>query len=120
KGKHTGTLGRFGALSFNGNKVITTGGGGMILCQNQEDGFRAKHITTTAKVPHPYEFYHDEAGFNYRMPNLNAALGCAQIEQLEAKLASKRLIAERYLEFFKNTDYCFVVEPEYAQSNYWL
>lgn len=120
KGKHTGTLGRFGALSFNGNKVITTGGGGMILCQNQEDGFRAKHITTTAKVPHPYEFYHDQAGFNYRMPNLNAALGCAQIEQLEAKLASKRLIAEQYMEFFKSTDYRFVVEPEYAQSNYWL
>lgn len=120
KDKHTGTLGRFGALSFNGNKVITTGGGGMILCQNQEDGFRAKHITTTAKVPHPYEFYHDEAGFNYRMPNLNAALGCAQIEQLEAKLASKRLIAEQYLQFFENTDYCFVVEPEYARSNYWL
>lgn len=120
KGKHTGTLGRFGALSFNGNKVITTGGGGMVLCQSQEDGIRAKHLTTTAKVPHPYEFYHDEAGFNYRMPNLNAALGCAQIEQLEAKLASKRLVAERYLEFFKNTDYRFVVEPEYAQSNYWL
>lgn len=120
KGQHTGTLGRFGALSFNGNKVITTGGGGMILCQDQEDGFKAKHITTTAKVPHPYEFYHDEAGFNYRMPNLNAALGCAQIEQLEAKLASKRLIAERYLEFFKHTDYRFVVEPEYAHSNYWL
>ena len=120
KGKHTGTLGRFGALSFNGNKVITTGGGGMILCQNQEDGFRAKHITTTAKVPHPYEFYHDEAAFNYRMPNLNAALGCAQIEQLEAKLDSKRLIAEQYLQFFENTDYRFVVEPEYAHSNYWL
>ncbi|WP_420229177.1 LegC family aminotransferase [Psychrobacter sp. ER1] len=120
KGKHTGTLGRFGALSFNGNKVITTGGGGMVLCQSQEDGIRAKHLTTTAKVPHPYEFYHDEAGFNYRMPNLNAALGCAQIEQLEAKLASKRLIAERYMEFFKSTDYRFVVEPEYAQSNYWL
>ena len=120
KGKHTGTLGRFGALSFNGNKVITTGGGGMILCQNQEDGIKAKHLTTTAKVPHPYEFYHDEAGFNYRMPNLNAALGCAQIEQLEAKLASKRLIAEQYLQFFENTDYCFVVEPEYARSNYWL
>lgn len=120
KGKHTGTLGRFGALSFNGNKVITTGGGGMILCQNQEDGIKAKHLTTTAKVPHPYEFYHDQAGFNYRMPNLNAALGCAQIEQLEAKLASKRLIAEQYLQFFENTDYCFVVEPEYARSNYWL
>lgn len=120
KGKHTGTLGRFGALSFNGNKVITTGGGGMLLCQSKEDGDRAKHVTTTAKVPHPYEFYHDEPGFNYRMPNLNAALGCAQIEQLEAKLASKRKIAKQYAEFFKDSDYRFVEEPDYAQSNYWL
>lgn len=120
KGKHTGTLGRFGALSFNGNKVITTGGGGMLLCQSKEDGDRAKHVTTTAKVPHPYEFYHNEPGFNYRMPNLNAALGCAQIEQLEAKLASKRKIAEQYAEFFKDSDYRFVEEPDYAQSNYWL
>lgn len=120
KGKHTGTLGRFGALSFNGNKVITTGGGGMLLCQSKEDGDRAKHVTTTAKVPHPYEFYHDEPGFNYRMPNLNAALGCAQIEQLKAKLASKRKIAQQYAEFFKDSDYRFVEEPDYAQSNYWL
>ena len=120
KGKHTGTFGRFGALSFNGNKVITTGGGGMLLCQSKEDGDRAKHVTTTAKVPHPYEFYHDEPGFNYRMPNLNAALGCAQIEQLEANLASKRKIAEQYAEFFKDSDYRFVEEPDYAQSNYWL
>jgi len=120
KGKHTGTLGRFGALSFNGNKVITTGGGGMLLCQSKEDGDRAKHVTTTAKAPHPYEFYHDEPGFNYRMPNLNAALGCAQIEQLKAKLASKRKIAQQYAEFFKDSDYRFVEEPDYAQSNYWL
>lgn len=120
KNQHTGTLGRFGALSFNGNKVITTGGGGMLLCREQDDGVRAKHITTTAKTPHPYEFYHDEAGFNYRMPNLNAALGCAQMEQLEAKLASKRVIAERYADFFEGSDYLFVKEPEYARSNYWL
>lgn len=120
KGQHTGTLGKFGALSFNGNKVITTGGGGMLLCQHEDDGIRAKHITTTAKVPHAYEFYHDEPGFNYRMPNLNAALGCAQMEQLEAKLASKRVIAARYAEFFENSDCRFVKEPEYARSNYWL
>lgn len=120
KDKHTGTLGQFGALSFNGNKVITTGGGGMLLCRGQVDGDRAKHITTTAKVPHPYEFYHDEAGFNYRMPNLNAALGCAQMEQLEAKLASKRVIAEQYANFFEDSDLQFVKEPDYAHSNYWL
>ncbi|SLJ83931.1 4-keto-6-deoxy-N-Acetyl-D-hexosaminyl-(Lipid carrier) aminotransferase [Psychrobacter sp. DAB_AL43B] len=120
KNQHTGTLGRFGALSFNGNKVITTGGGGMLLCREQADGMRAKHITTTAKVPHAYEFYHDEAGFNYRMPNLNAALGCAQMEQLQAKLANKRVIAKRYAEFFEGSNFRFVKEPDYARSNYWL
>ena len=120
KGKHTGTLGRFGALSFNGNKVITTGGGGMLLCQSEDDGKHAKHVTTTAKQPHPYEFYHDEPGFNYRMPNLNAALGCAQMEQLEAMLANKRKIAEQYEQFFSDTEFQFVKEPDYAQSNYWL
>lgn len=120
KGKHTGTMGRFGALSFNGNKVITTGGGGMLLCQSEEDGKHAKHVTTTAKQPHPYEFYHDEPGFNYRMPNLNAALGCAQMEQLEAMLANKRKVAEQYEQFFSDTEFQFVKEPDYAQSNYWL
>lgn len=120
KNQHTGTLGRFGALSFNGNKVITTGGGGMLLCREQSDAVRAKHVTTTAKVPHPYEFHHDEAGFNYRMPNLNAALGCAQMEQLEMMLANKRVVAERYAEFFEGSDFQFVKEPEYAHSNYWL
>ena len=120
KGQHTGTLGRFGTLSFNGNKVITTGGGGMLLCHEQQDGVKAKHVTTTAKVSHAYEFYHDEAGFNYRMPNLNAALGCAQMEQLEVILANKRITAERYAEFFEDSEYRFVVEPEYAHSNYWL
>ncbi|MFD2229729.1 LegC family aminotransferase [Alkalimarinus sediminis] len=120
KGKHTGTLGKFGALSFNGNKVITTGGGGMLLCRAEKDGLHAKHVTTTAKQPHPYEFYHDEPGFNYRMPNLNAALGCAQMEQIEKILASKRQIASQYEEFFAGSEYQFVKEPEYAHSNYWL
>ncbi len=120
KGKHTGTVGDFGAVSFNGNKIITTGGGGMVLCKTQELGARTKHVTTTAKVPHPYEFFHDEPGFNYRMPNLNAALGCAQMEVIQQYLKQKRLLAEGYKNFFKGTDFNFVTEPEYAKSNYWL
>ncbi|CAH6796112.1 putative pyridoxal phosphate-dependent aminotransferase EpsN [Vibrio chagasii] len=120
KGKHTGTIGDFGAVSFNGNKIITTGGGGMVLCKTQELGARTKHVTTTAKVPHPYEFFHDEPGFNYRMPNLNAALGCAQMEVIEQYLKQKRVLAEGYNDFFKGSDIKFVTEPEYAQSNYWL
>lgn len=120
KGKHTGTIGDFGAVSFNGNKIITTGGGGMVLCKTQELGAYTKHVTTTAKAPHPYEFFHDEPGFNYRMPNLNAALGCAQMEVIEQYLKQKRLLAEGYKNFFKGTDIKFVTEPEYAQSNYWL
>ncbi|SQC91408.1 UDP-4-amino-4-deoxy-L-arabinose--oxoglutarate aminotransferase [Cedecea neteri] len=120
KGKHTGTLGKYAALSFNGNKIITTGGGGMIMCKTAVDGARAKHITTTAKVPHAYEFYHDEPGFNYRMPNLNAALGCGQMESLDMFLRQKRILAERYEEFFAGSEYHFVKEPEYAHSNYWL
>ena len=120
KGKHTGTLGDFGAISFNGNKIITTGGGGMVLCKSFELGKRTKHITTTAKVPHPYEFFHDEAGFNYRMPNLNAALGCAQMESLTSFIDNKRQLANLYLDFFKGSDFQFVAEPSYAKSNYWL
>ena len=120
KGQHTGTIGDFGAVSFNGNKIITTGGGGMVLCKSAEQGARTKHITTTAKVPHPFEFFHDEPGFNYRMPNLNAALGCAQMEVLERYLLQKRELAANYQNLFKGTDFQFVVEPEYAQSNYWL
>ncbi|HHF2913403.1 aminotransferase DegT [Vibrio parahaemolyticus] len=120
KGKHTGTIGDFGAVSFNGNKIITTGGGGMVLCKTQELGARTKHVTTTAKVPHPYEFFHDEPGFNYRMPNLNAALGCAQMEVIEQYLKQKRVLAEGYNDFFKGSDIKFITEPEYAQSNYWL
>lgn len=120
KGKHTGTIGGFAALSFNGNKVITTGGGGMVLCAREQDGKRIKHITTTAKVPHPYEFYHDEPGFNYRMPNLNAALGCAQIQRLPVFLEQKRELAKQYREFFKNSDYEFIDEPRHSHSNFWL
>lgn len=120
KGKHTGTIGELGALSFNGNKIITTGGGGMVLCRDAVLGARTKHVTTTAKVPHPYEFFHDEPGFNYRLPNLNAALGCAQMEVLPEFLKQKRQLAERYKTFFADTDISFVVEPDYAQSNYWL
>lgn len=120
KGKHTGTISQFAALSFNGNKIITTGGGGMVLCTNLDDGLRAKHLTTTAKVPHKWEFFHDEAGFNFRLPNLNAALGCAQIEQLPDYLLSKRKLAMQYKELFCHSEYEFILEPAYARSNYWL
>lgn len=120
KGQHTGTFGTISALSFNGNKVITTGGGGMVMCQDAELGVRTKHITTTAKIPHPYEFFHDENGFNYRMPNLNAALGCAQMENLPNFLAKKRKLAHDYRDFFANSDVRFVTEPAHCQSNYWL
>jgi aminotransferase in exopolysaccharide biosynthesis len=120
KGQHTGTFGDFGAISFNGNKIITTGGGGVVLCRTFESGQHTKHVTTTAKVPHPYEFYHDEAGFNYRMPNLNAALGCAQLEKLDNFISQKRELASRYQSFFSGSDFKFVIEPDYASSNYWL
>ena len=120
KGAHTGTVGEYGTLSFNGNKTITTGGGGMILCRNAETTIKAKHVTTTAKQPHKYEYFHDQAAFNYRLPNLNAALGCAQMEILEKLLADKRKIAEGYRRFFLSSNLEFIVEPEYAHSNYWL
>ncbi|WP_434360901.1 LegC family aminotransferase [Parasalinivibrio latis] len=120
KGKHTGTLGDFGAVSFNGNKIITTGGGGMVLCKTEESGLHTKHVTTTAKVPHPFEFYHDEPGFNYRMPNINAALGCAQMESLNELLDLKRQLAHQYEKFFLGSGFEFVREPDYAKSNYWL
>lgn len=120
KGQHTGTWGEFGALSFNGNKIITTGGGGMVLCRTAEQGARTKHVTTTAKVPHPYEFFHDEPGFNYRLPNLNAALGCAQMAALPLFLRQKRALAQHYASFFRDQDCQFVQEPAYARSNYWL
>lgn len=119
KGRHTGNFGKIGVLSFNGNKIMTTGGGGMLL-SDDVIGKRAKHLTTTAKIPHPYEFVHDEVGYNYRLPNLNAALGCAQLEQLPSFLASKRILAERYIEFFKGSDVQPIVEPKGCRSNYWL
>lgn len=119
KGRHTGNFGKIGVLSFNGNKIMTTGGGGMLLT-DEDIGKRAKHLTTTAKIPHPYEFVHDEVGYNYRLPNLNAALGCAQLEQLPAFLASKRTLAARYIEFFKDSDLQPIVEPVGCRSNYWL
>lgn len=119
KGRHTGTIGRLGALSFNGNKIITTGGGGMILT-DEKLGFRAKYLSTTAKRPHPYEYVHDEVGYNYRLPNLNAALGCAQLEQLESFIASKRELASRYAVHFAGSELQFVTEPEGCRSNYWL
>lgn len=119
KGRHTGTFGELGTLSFNGNKIMTTGGGGMILT-GEALGARAKHLTTTAKQAHPYEYVHDEVGYNYRLPNLNAALGCAQLEQLEAFIASKRQLAVRYAEYFKGGDLQFVLEPPDCRSNYWL
>lgn len=120
KGKHTGTIGLLGALSFNGNKIITTGGGGMVLCRDASLGARTKHVTTTAKVPHPYEFFHDEPGFNYRLPNLNAALGCAQMELLPEFLTQKRQLASLYKNYFADTEFSFVDEPSYASSNFWL
>jgi aminotransferase in exopolysaccharide biosynthesis len=120
KDQHTGTFGDYSAISFNGNKIITTGGGGMVLCQSKHSGERAKHITTTAKQPHAFEYFHDEAGFNYRLPNLNAALGCAQMEALPEFLKKKRLLAHHYQTFFKNSEFTFVKEPEHCHSNYWL
>jgi dTDP-4-amino-4,6-dideoxygalactose transaminase len=120
KNKHTGTFGKIGVLSFNGNKIITSGGGGMLLFNDEELAQKAKHLTTQAKVPHLWEFIHDEIGYNYRMPNINAALGLAQLEQIDRFLDSKRKLANRYREFFKSFDIRFIDEPENAKSNYWL
>lgn len=121
KGKHTGTFGKVGAISFNGNKTITTGGGGMLLFQDEELGKLAKHLTTQAKVPHRWAFVHDQIGYNYRMPNINAALGCAQLENLERYVENKRETAKIYADFFKNVpDITFFTEPENCRSNYWL
>ena len=121
RGKHTGTFGKIGALSFNGNKTITTGGGGMMLFNDEELGAYAKHITTQAKIPHRWEFRHDHIGYNYRMPNINAALGCAQLENIDKYVESKRQTAAAYKEFFKNVpDVEFFSEPADCRSNYWL
>jgi aminotransferase in exopolysaccharide biosynthesis len=120
-GQHTGTFGLMGTLSFNGNKTITTGGGGAILTNNTAIAKRAKHITTTAKLPHAWEFIHDEVAYNYRLPNLNAALGCAQLEQLPAKLTAKRMLYNSYQSAFASIENVqLVAEPAQCQSNYWL
>ena len=121
KGRAMGTMGRVSALSFNGNKIITTGGGGALLTNDAELARHAKHLTTTAKLPHRWEFRHDEVAYNYRMPSLNAALGCAQLEQLPTFLAQKRALAGRYQAALKDVPGVdFFVEPSFAHSNYWL
>lgn len=120
KGRHTGTFGKVGAISFNGNKTITTGGGGILLFQDEELAKFAKHLTTQAKVPHRWEFVHDHIGYNYRMPNINAALGCAQMEHLQEFVDNKRDLANLYAKFFRNTDITFFTEPVDCKSNYWL
>jgi perosamine synthetase len=121
RGRHTGSFGRASALSFNGNKVVTTGGGGAILTNDLELARAAKHLTSTAKLPHKWEFFHDLVGYNYRMPNLNAALGCAQLEQLPGFIESKRALARSYREAFEGVaGVRFFSEAPYARSNYWL
>ena len=120
KGKHTGGCGDLGVFSFNGNKIVTCGGGGMIVTNDEEVGRHAKHITTTAKIPHPFEYVHDEVGYNFRMPNLNAALVCAQLEQLEVFLANKRILANSYANFFDSQEVNFRTEMKNTQANYWL
>ena len=119
-GRHTGTFASMATLSFNGNKVITTGGGGMIITDNSELAKRAKHITTTAKIPHPYEFMHDEIGYNYRMPNLNAALGCAQMERLGEFLTVKAQLAGQWDAFFDGSSADFVKATDRNKANHWL
>lgn len=121
EGRHLGTFGTYGVLSFNGNKTITTGGGGAILTNDKEKGKRAKHLTSTAKTPHPWEFKHDAIGWNYRMPNLNAAVGCAQMEKLDGILKDKLSLANEYRRFFADNDsISFVDAPAGCDSNYWL
>ncbi len=120
KDKHTGTFGQMGVMSFNGNKIITAGGGGCIITDDETLAKKAKHLTTTAKVPHKWKYTHDMIGYNYRMPNLNAALLVAQLEQLDGFLENKSLLANNYKEFFKKSDIVFVTELENSKSNYWL
>jgi perosamine synthetase len=120
KGKPTGSFGEVGAFSFNGNKIVTSGGGGAITTNNIEIGEKAKFLTTTAKQPHPFEYIHNELGYNFRMPNLNAALACAQLEQLELYLNKKRSLAKSYEEFFSNKGIKFRTESKNTKANYWL
>ena len=119
--RHTGTFGLLGTLSFNGNKTITTGGGGAIMTNDAGLARHARHLTTTAKLPHAWDYVHDEIGYNYRMPNLNAAVGCAQLEQLPALLAAKRELFQRYRRAFAEVaGVSLMAEPQHCQSNYWL
>lgn len=120
KGKHTGTIGLISGFSFNGNKVVTSGGGGAIITNDVELGTQAKYLTTTAKRPHPYEFFHDELGYNFRMPNLNAALACAQLESLNGFLEDKRILANKYADFFRESGIKFRQETTDTKANYWL
>jgi perosamine synthetase len=120
KGKHTGTFGLLGTYSFNGNKTITCGGGGIIVTNDEKIAKKAKHLSTQAKIPHAWEFSHDELGYNYRCPNINAALACAQLENLETFISNKRATANTYKNFFKDSHYQFIEEPDNCRSNYWL
>ncbi len=119
-GVHTGNFGKLAAFSFNGNKTITCGGGGVIITNDEKLGKLGKHLTTQAKVPHKWDFVHDHIGYNYRLPNLNAAMACAQLEQIETFIADKREIASLYKDFFEGSQYKFVEEPIGTRSNYWL
>jgi len=121
KGRHTGNMGKMSALSFNGNKTITTGGGGAILTNDENLGILAKHITTTARVSHKWAIAHDLIGYNYRLPNINAALGCAQMEELPGFIENKRALADKYRKAFEGINGTrFFTEPDFAKSNYWL
>ena len=119
-GRHVGLGGRVGVFSFNGNKIVTTGGGGALVFSDEQLAARARHLTTTAKRPHPWEFVHDELGYNYRMPNINAALGCGQLERLSGYIKAKRALAADYAEFLRGSDLLFCSEPAGTRSNYWL
>lgn len=118
--KPIGSFGKLGVFSFNGNKIVTSGGGGAIVTNDMELGIKAKYLTTTAKVPHPYEYVHDQLGYNFRMPNLNAALACAQLEQLNGFLENKRLLADEYADFFNKKGIYFRRELPFTKANYWL
>ena len=120
KNRHTGTYGQLGIISFNGNKIITAGGGGCIITNNKSLAIKAKHITTTAKVSHMWNFNHDQVGYNYRLPNLNAALLLAQLENLDEFISTKRSLAKKYELFFKDSKYLFFKEPKNSKANYWL
>jgi perosamine synthetase len=120
KGQPTGSFGKLGVFSFNGNKIVTSGGGGAIVTNDIELGLKAKHLTTTAKLPHPYEYVHDEIGYNFRMPNLNAALACAQLEQLDSFIENKRELAKQYNPFFTSKGIIFRTEVPNTKANYWL